>query len=420
MARKKDKKGGESASMGAEKEMFDTLFREELDVQKKSDHKLEPPGKETGDIEDTGAYSQSALEGELSETVALSTAERRILKIKPGLDDGSDTVKRFEAEEDQELQELIDTSPIWRYKDDTAEGAGPEIDSKPSKRSRRLRTSLLVLLLLVLGAFSITYFGIFDFSEFMLLSEWKPTSVVEHRVVRKPGIPPMVEERPSAKTSTPETPVEKGVVPRETPEPTTTTTREMLGEKSVTVSEQPERMPSTPQPTLDETAHETASLEEPASDTQPPKWFEGSHPYSVYLGSYGTTERLRKAVTQYESVGLSPYWVQVDLGEKGMWFRLFAGSFKTRGEADAFIKESQIDGASSRHTRYAVLIGTYRSEKELNTERLELRDMGYSSYEVKGKSAFGLFSGAFYQMKRAQKHKADLASKGIRGEVVER
>jgi cell division protein FtsN len=111
----------------------------------------------------------------------------------------------------------------------------------------------------------------------------------------------------------------------------------------------------------------------------------------------------------------------VDLGEKGKWFRLFTGFFRTREEAEAFIRENQIPGAYSRHTKYAVLIGTYKSEEELNTERMELRALGCFSYEVKGKnSVFGLFAGAFYQMARAQKQKADLGSKGIQGQVVER
>jgi protein-S-isoprenylcysteine O-methyltransferase Ste14/cell division septation protein DedD len=165
---------------------------------------------------------------------------------------------------------------------------------------------------------------------------------------------------------------------------------------------------------------ETAPLKEPSRDTQPPKWVKGSYPYSVYLGSYGTHERLQKAVKDYGSVGLAPYWVQVDLGEKGIWFRLFSGAFKTREEADAFIREHQIDGAFSRHTKYAVLIGTFRSEKQLNMERMELRAMGHSAYDVRGENVFGLFSGAFYQAARAQKQEESLASKGIRGEVVDR
>jgi cell division protein FtsN len=120
-------------------------------------------------------------------------------------------------------------------------------------------------------------------------------------------------------------------------------------------------------------------------------------------------------------MGLSPYWVQVDLGKKGRWFRLFAGFFRTRGEADAFIRENKIPSAASRHTKYAVLIGTYTSEKELNAKRMELRALGCSSYEVKNRhGVFGLFTGAFYRKARAKREHAELASKGIRSQIVER
>ncbi|NIM98249.1 MAG: hypothetical protein GTO24_09275, partial [candidate division Zixibacteria bacterium] len=100
---------------------------------------------------------------------------------------------------------------------------------------------------------------------------------------------------------------------------------------------------------------ETASLKGPAHDGRPIQWTEEPYPYSVYLGSYRTPENLKKAVTIYGSMGLSPYWVQVDLGEKGKWFRLFSRFFRTRAEADAFIRENRIEGAASKHTKYAVL-----------------------------------------------------------------
>ena len=420
MVRKNDKNGGDKASKGDDREMFDSLFREELDVQKKGAQGAAPPEADTGEIEASREDPEPPVQDELCETAALTTAERRILKIKPGLDDENDTVKSFESEEDQELQELIDTSPIWRYREEAVEDVAPETDAKPGKRSHRLRTTLLVLLLLALGAFSIIHFGIVDLHRFMPLSEWKLTSVVKHRVVRKPAIPPIAEESASAKPPTPETPVEKPVVVRETPEPVTSAAPATPVEKSVDLREQSEPVASKPEPTPEKIPPETAPLKEPARETQPPKWAEGLYPYSVYLGSYGTPERLQKAVSEYGSGGLSPYWIQVDLGKKGIWFRLFAGAFKTRGEADAFIREKRIEGAFSRHTKYAVLIGTYRSEGQINTERLELGAMGHSSYEVKGKGVFGLFSGAFYQVARAQTHKKNLAIRGIRGEVVER
>ena len=421
MSKKDDKHGGDNTSVGDDKEMLGTLFREELDVQKKGARGPAAPGTDEEVREDTKEDPQAPVQDELSETASLSTAERRIIKIKPGLDAENDRVKSFEAEDDQELQELIDTSPIWRYKDDDVEEVSPETIVKPKKGSKRLRPAFLALLLLALGAFSISYFGIIDLGRFMPLSQWRPTSVVKHRVVIKPSTPSVSEEKPPAKLSAPDTPSEKPIAVVETPETERSTAPETPVEKPLPVSEKPEPMPSIPEPAPEQTPPQPPSLKEPAREVQPPKWVEGGYPYSIYLGSFRTPQRVQKALTDYGSRGLAPYWVEVDLGKKGIWIRVFAGSFRTREEVDASIRQNQIAGAFSRHTKYAVLIGTYRSEEELNMERMELRDMGFSSYEVKGANGvFGLFTGAFYQMARAQKHKLDLASKGIQGEVVER
>ncbi len=380
MAKNDNKNGAGNSSLSDDQKMLKKLFREELDIHKTGDQEQAPP------------------ETDATQTLEI---ERGIVKIKPVVGDEVHTVKSFEAEPDLELQGIIEESPIWRYKDEADKEAGPETEAKPGERSHRLRPALLALLLLALGAFSINYFGIVDLRKFIPLSEWTPTPVVQPRVPKKPPMPPVAEERPPIlkEHPTPETPVKEPVTVTETPEPT----------------------PSAPKPAAAKPAPETASLKEPARDEQPPQWTEEAYPYSVYLGSYRTPEKLQKAVTIYGRMGLSPYWIQVDLGKKGKWFRLFTRFFRTRAEADAFIRENRIADAASKHTKYAVLIGTYKSEKELNTKRRELRVGGYSSYEVKGKSRVSrLYTGAFYQMARAQKHKADLAFKGIQGEVVER
>jgi hypothetical protein len=82
-----------------------------------------------------------------------------------------------------------------------------------------------------------------------------------------------------------------------------------------------------------------------------------SYPYSVYLGSYKTRERAERAISEYRNKGLSPYWVKVDLGDKGVWYRVFSGYFQKREQANEFIKKKQIAESKSRHTRYANLIG---------------------------------------------------------------
>ncbi len=146
-----------------------------------------------------------------------------------------------------------------------------------------------------------------------------------------------------------------------------------------------------------------------------------SYPYSIHLGSYGSLERAEKAVSMYEKKGLSPYWVEVDLGDKGVWFRIFTGYFPNKAEAEAYINEKQIADARSKRTAYANLIGVYNSKYELNRKRLTLLKLGYSPYVIAGVNGESLlYAGAFYQKARAEKQHTQLASKGIRSRVVSR
>jgi len=146
-----------------------------------------------------------------------------------------------------------------------------------------------------------------------------------------------------------------------------------------------------------------------------------SYPYSISLGSFKTLVKAQKAISIFQEKGMVPYWVKVDLGTKGLWFRVFSGYFRTREEADTFIKNNKIVDGKSRHTKYANLIGTYSSGVELEEMRLRLLKIEYYPYVIGGTEAVSfLFAGAFYQRRRAEKQRAELASKGIASEVVER
>ena len=402
MAKDDNKNGADNSSSRDDQNMMKKLFREELDIQKTVD------------------LNQAPAETDATQTLEIGGG---VIKKSPVADDKEDIVRSFEVGPDQGLEEIIEESPIWRYKDDAHKETGPETGTKAGERSRRLRPALLVLLLLALGTFSINYFGIIDLSKLIPLSEWAPTPVVQPRVPKKPHIPPASQEKsPILKEHTvPETSSEPPVTLMKRPVPEISITPETPVEEPGTASKEAEPIPLPAEPAAPKPAPQTASIKKPVRDRQPPRWTDGPYPYSVYLGSYRTPEKLQKAVAIYGSMGLSPYWVQIDLRKKGKWFRLFAHVFTTRAEADAFIRENRITDAASKHTKYAVLVGTFQSEKELDAKRRELHARGYSSYEVRGKGGlFRLYAGAFYQTARAQIHKADLASKGIQVEVVER
>ena len=104
-----------------------------------------------------------------------------------------------------------------------------------------------------------------------------------------------------------------------------------------------------------------------------------------------------------------------------MWFRLFAGYFRSKEAAEGYIKANRIAEVEPRHTKYAVLLGKYQSADALNKEREKLLSLGFCPYSIKETNDETLlYSGAFYRKDFAEKEQRELISKGIKAEVVER
>jgi len=144
-------------------------------------------------------------------------------------------------------------------------------------------------------------------------------------------------------------------------------------------------------------------------------------PYSVYLGSFKAADAVKKAISQYQEEGLSPYWAKVDLGKKGVWFRFFAGHFRTKVETEKFIMERNIKRGTAEITRYANLIGIYASDQKLEEQRRLLESADFCPYVIRGADGKSLlYSGAFDRKEYAEKEHTLLASKSIHSEIVER
>jgi hypothetical protein len=156
--------------------------------------------------------------------------------------------------------------------------------------------------------------------------------------------------------------------------------------------------------------------------TVPPVSGSGaSYPYSVYLGSVQGMDYVKKGMSSYESQGLSTYWSKVDLGAKGTWYRLFTGYFRSAQEAEAFIQQKRIKDGEVKETRYSNLIGTFGTKQGGEEKGLALAKMGLSAYWIPGaEGQVRLYSGAFITKEGAEKNQAELNSRGIRSEIVER
>jgi hypothetical protein len=57
---------------------------------------------------------------------------------------------------------------------------------------------------------------------------------------------------------------------------------------------------------------------------------ELSRPYSILLSSCQLQESVQQVLLNYKKTDLKPFVVKVNLGEKGVWWRIFSGHFETR------------------------------------------------------------------------------------------
>jgi cell division septation protein DedD len=145
------------------------------------------------------------------------------------------------------------------------------------------------------------------------------------------------------------------------------------------------------------------------------------YPYAVYLGSVQGMDYVRRAMSSYESQGLSTYWSKVDLGAKGTWYRVFTGYFRSAQEAEAFIQQKRIKEGEVKETKYSNLIGTFGSKQAGEEKALALAKMGLSAYWIPAADGqVRVYSGAFITKDGAEKNQAELVSKGIKSEIVER
>jgi hypothetical protein len=60
---------------------------------------------------------------------------------------------------------------------------------------------------------------------------------------------------------------------------------------------------------------------------------EKLHPYSILLSSCQLRESIPKVLSIYNETEVEPYVVKIDLGDKGIWWRILAGHFETREAA---------------------------------------------------------------------------------------
>jgi cell division septation protein DedD len=145
------------------------------------------------------------------------------------------------------------------------------------------------------------------------------------------------------------------------------------------------------------------------------------YPYSLQIGSYRTLKRADKAISDYRRKGLSPYWVKVDLGENGVWYRVLVGHCRDKETAKTFRQEHGMSGALIKKIAYANLIGIYSVEEQYEAEVKNLEKNGYFPYVIKDEEGMlRLYVGAFFTRDGVEQQHHELTGHRIQSEIVKR
>jgi len=143
------------------------------------------------------------------------------------------------------------------------------------------------------------------------------------------------------------------------------------------------------------------------------------YPYSVMTGSFKTFQGVNKHISALKQEGFEPFWTQVDLGKKGIWFRVCVGYFETLKAAKEFRESSGLKESSILKTMYTNEITFFSSKEEIKEQLASLRKAGYSPYIIEDpQKGYRLLIGAYATKKRADEMASLLQETGIDSRIV--
>ena len=145
------------------------------------------------------------------------------------------------------------------------------------------------------------------------------------------------------------------------------------------------------------------------------------HPFSLRSSSYQQSDRAFAEISEIRQLGLSPYLVKVDLGDMGIWWRIYIGLYSTEEEARSILKAYRLPNATVQKTDYACQVGEFSNETDVLNMFGKLKQSGYFPYTIqKGRDRFRLYLGAYEKKSEAEILYQELQKKGINSQVVKR
>ena len=149
-------------------------------------------------------------------------------------------------------------------------------------------------------------------------------------------------------------------------------------------------------------------------------------PYVIQVSSYANKEESIQAALRSRKKGYSGFISDAHIPEKGDWYRVFVGFYRTFEEAQqaAFeMKKQDYLHAFVVKMPFAVQIGIFSSDKELKELEADLRSKGYLAYRLPDRMSpdkFRLLTGAFPSEAAASEMANALKKEDFKPKVVQR
>ncbi len=147
----------------------------------------------------------------------------------------------------------------------------------------------------------------------------------------------------------------------------------------------------------------------------------GEYPFSILLETFSEEPIAELAIPYYQKKGISAYLVKVDLGEKGIQYRLFTGVFATAAEAQQFLDQKQLTDKPIKPTVYSARIGSFQDKDQLANAYIKTIRTGVVPYILGTQEGiYQLYAGAFYTFIGATAQCRDLTEAGLSCEPIKR
>jgi len=161
----------------------------------------------------------------------------------------------------------------------------------------------------------------------------------------------------------------------------------------------------------------------PKIEFQPPENTEFNifYPYSLRSSSYQQPNKAIQELVEIKKMGLTPYLVKVDLGDLGVWWRVYIGFYSTDEEAKKLKVLYNLSNVTIQKTDYACQLGELSAETDVVKMFDRLKQFLFFPYVIqKGKDRFWVYVGAYERKTEAEFEHKNLLKNGFMNEIVKR